>query len=188
MCVCSAFLVAVCASRTPADTTMTFTLKDGSILRGEVVGFSEGTYAVRTTHLGTVDIQETDILRMSAEGKDALSPRSGEVKNQMATMQKQILSDRDIMGDIMSLAQDPELMELLSDPQLADALMSFDLERLQGHPKFQKLMDHPKLRNVVEKAGRKTGVAVPPSPETRPDPGNPSSAPSSGPKVIYHDY
>jgi len=70
-----------------------------------------------------------------------LSP--DEQRQNVSQLQQKLLSDPQIMEDIKSLVQDPELMQLLSDPELIRAAVNNDVEQIKNNRKEQDLLAEP---------------------------------------------
>ncbi len=57
-----------------AQAAKVLTLKDGSVIKGEVLRLEDHVYTVETPNLGKVQIPEADILTIAAEQSPTQSP------------------------------------------------------------------------------------------------------------------
>lgn len=67
----------------------------------------------------------------------------------VGALQKQILSDPELAGQIHALVDDPAIREILSDPAVADALNRGDYGALMANPKIHQLADDPAMKSVT---------------------------------------
>ncbi|HOW35475.1 MAG TPA: hypothetical protein PL155_03575 [Candidatus Omnitrophota bacterium] len=157
-----------------AETSQTIRLKDGSTLKGTVVGFQNGAYSVKTTHLGTVDIPSSDVVRITTDdaadpepskAQDKTQPESlpdkTQVKEKIDAIQQKVTSDPKIMSEIQDAAQDKEIIELLKDPDILGDVLSYDPKRIESNPKIQALIKNPKIQNLMNEIYQKTGNPSP---------------------------
>jgi len=162
-----------------AQSKRTIHLKDGSVLRGELLQLKNGTYTIKTKTLGTFDLPESRISNISdanqslnqnnqtqksdkTQGQQPLQQSLTSAMNKMPpeakAMQGVLLSDPELMQDIQSLAADPEIAALLSDPALMQAVMGGDINSIGNNRKAQSLMQNPKIKRMIDKVGNKMNV------------------------------
>ncbi len=142
-----------------AQSTKTITLKDGSVLKGTLVELKDNVYTIQTSHLGQVQINESDILSINsgdapvAASQNFTLPTSSnsQLTAKMQQMQQNIMSNPEMMQQIMQLVGDEEIQNLLKDPQLSQDIMHMDPEQIQNNEKVKALMENPKFRAVTEK-------------------------------------
>jgi len=131
-------------------------LNDGSVIYGEIVSTKDGIYTLKSSTLGTVKIEESNIriirFKPSAktEGKQADSAQTPG-KAQVQILQQLMMGDKDIISMILSLANDPEVQKILGDPSIIKAVSSGDIEALLSNPKFMKLLDNPVVKDIGKK-------------------------------------
>lgn len=133
----------------------TITLKDGTVLKGHVVGMQDGKYHIETTHMGRVVIDETDLSHISASPAPASSGQADliskmEMSSQVREAQQQFMTDPELKAGVMALAQDPEVQQLLQDPQLMQTLMSMDAEKIQNDPRVREMLENPKIQQLLQ--------------------------------------
>jgi hypothetical protein len=143
-----------------AQSTKIIKLKDGSVLKGNVLELKDNIYTLETSNLGTVNIPESDILSIAAPEFENPSsgPISGtneaqkeELKKKAEQVQGAILADPNLMTEVENLANDEEIKALLSDPKLIDDALSFDQDKLQQNKNVQDLMKNPKMQDLINK-------------------------------------
>ncbi len=144
----------------------TIHLKDGTVLKGEVVNFQNGVYSIKTAQLGQVQINDAQILSISQDDITPIQPPTGsesptELKQQVQQVQGKLLSDPQIMEDIKTLTEDPEVKSLLSDPELLQAVMSYDPNKIEQSDKVKRLMANPKMKMLMEKMAKKLSDTQP---------------------------
>jgi hypothetical protein len=146
-------LLAVFATPCLAETQVII-LKDGSQVKGDLVGIKDDNYTIKTESMGEVTVSKDKVLSINNGVIAPVAPLTGALpiapSQTIDAAQQQLLSNPEMMSQIQALAQDPEVLELLSDPSLVEAIASKNPEALKAHPKGQALMDNPKLRAIVE--------------------------------------
>jgi len=142
-----------------ADGPTEIELIDGSVLSGEIISFREGVYTVRSSSLGTIEINESQIrlIRVqpseTATGKTAV-PTNTSVDKELKTLQEAITSDQQIMQMIISLQNDPDIQDLLQDTVIMEAVSSGDINTLMSNPKFRKILEKPDIQHIQRKVGQ----------------------------------
>jgi hypothetical protein len=149
------------------------TLKDGSVIVGELESFNNGTYTVKTANLGDLELPEANVMSVAsasftpppaaAQAPQAGMPQTGvapamggsNFSNQVASMQNQIMSNPGTMQAVQAMAEDPEIMNMLSDPAFTQQLTAAmsgqgDPQALANNPKIQKLMANPKMQALIQ--------------------------------------
>jgi hypothetical protein len=150
------------------------TLKDGSVIRGELVSFENGLYTVKTDNLGQLILSEANVVSVvntalagtvpQPQVAQAQAPmQQGDFSNQVANMQSQIMANPQTMQSIMAMAEDPEIAAMFSDPafvqQLTAAMSGGNPEALASDPRIQKLMANPKMQALIQQI--QPGTTVP---------------------------
>ncbi len=143
--VCFLLLLFVFVGELFAGEIRMIELNDGSLLYGEIISLKDGVYTVNTMSLGPVKIEESKIRVIRFKSDDQAA------KEQIQTMQKLMLSDKEIINMIASLKNDPDVQNILKDPALMKAINSGDLETLISNPKFLKLLANPKILDIKKK-------------------------------------
>ena len=159
----------------------TITLKDGSVLKGQISSDSDGYYTIFTEHLGPITVSEDDIANIAA--KPAVKANTAQNNNtnqqqavpnnlnlppmlqgmgggqdanpglmqQAQQLQGQIMNNPAMMQDIQGLLANPEIMNIISDPNLMKDLMTYDPNKIQNNPKIQSLMNNPEMKKLMQK-------------------------------------
>jgi hypothetical protein len=124
-------------------------LTDGSIITGEVLSLSSGVYTIRTVSLGVLKIDDAKVRAIRPQGTPSSqqSGQTGDVKS----LQDKMMSDRDVMGMIQSLKDDPQFTKILEDPEIMNAVQSGDTAALMANPKFLQLLNNPTVRDIQQK-------------------------------------
>jgi hypothetical protein len=152
------FLLGILHSSVFAGAHIQAELIDGSVINGEIVSFRDGVYTLKSDVLGTIEIKESTIqlIRVKSFGKPARSvtarepisrsntPRDEELQN----LKNSMMSDNEIMEQIISLKNDPDVQELLRDPNIMNAINSGDIGTLMSSPKFMKILENPAIQQI----------------------------------------
>lgn len=147
--------LALCAF---AQSTKTITLKDGSVVKGNVLQLADGVYTLETDNLGKITVPEAEVVSITAEAAPAPqedNTASASLKSQAQEIQTNLLSDPSIMAEIQNIMQDPEIRGVLSDPAFMRAIMSYNPDQIQQSEKTQYLLQNPKFQSLMEKIQKK---------------------------------
>ena len=148
--------LALCAN---AQSAKIITLKDGSVIKGNVLQLTNGVYTLETGNLGKINVPEPEVVSITAESAP-VPPGTGNtgsasLKGQVQEVQTNLLSDPEVMTEIQNIMQDPEIRGVLSDPAFMKAIMSYDPNQIQQNEKTQYLLQNPKFRSLMEKIQKK---------------------------------
>ena len=142
-----------------ASPTRIITLKDGSVLKGEILGFSDGQYTVNTPNLGQIKLKDADILRIDSPGNAAAASTnaqpSSSLKSQVQQIQGKVLQDKNLVNEFQNLLQDPKIIQLLSDPSFVKDIMSYDEETIRNNPGVQQLLQNSQIQQLMKEIGQK---------------------------------
>jgi hypothetical protein len=122
-----------------------FELKDGSVIYGEIVSFSGGTFTVRSKSFGTVEIDESKIRAIRSKVP------VGRKRDQIQQLQQKMVSDEEVVQMILSLQNDPDVQNILKDPEIMKAVNAGDINALLSSPKFMKLLENPTIQDIRKK-------------------------------------
>ena len=151
---CMLFSTLLLAQECRAGEIRAIELSDGSIVTGEVLSLINGKYTIRSASLGSVQIDESKV-RVIRPVSAPAAANSGAAPDKTAgdirTLQDKMMNDKDIMGKIQSLQNDPEFMKILEDPGVMKAVNSGDLSALMANPQFLKLMNNSTIRDIEQK-------------------------------------
>jgi hypothetical protein len=127
-------------------------LRDGSVISGEVVGFSDGRYLIESPALGRLQVDESEIRSVQPDGGVAGASGSG-YGPEIQALQQQLIADPEVIKMITALQKDPDVQAALADPEFMQLITSGNLGALQANPRFQRLMNHPSLRAIRDHLG-----------------------------------
>lgn len=142
-----------------AQSEKTIILKDGTVLKGSLVELKNNIYTIQTSHLGQVQINESDITSINSGQAPAVSNSNlmkltggnSELTGKMQEMQQNIMENPEIMKEITALVSDEEIQILLKDPQLVQDISTMDPARVQDNGKVQALMQNQKFKALIDK-------------------------------------
>jgi hypothetical protein len=144
------------------------TLRDGSVVVGEIDSLRDGVYTLRSATLGPVQLKQSDIRHIdmtagaaapparAAAAPKGTSPESGSpqgasapaARTQVEALQQRILGNDAVLSSVIALQDDPQFQAVLNDPAIADAIRAGNLDALVGNPTFRSLLDNPKVREI----------------------------------------
>jgi hypothetical protein len=125
-------------------------LTDGSTVAAEVLSLANGVYTLRSDSLGTFTLQESKVRSIRSRSARQAVPESstaGEIRG----LQDRMMGDKEVMGMIQSLQNDPEFEKVLEDPALMNAVNNGDLATLLANPKFMKLLNNATVKDIQKK-------------------------------------
>ena len=131
-------------------------LKDGSVICGEIISSEGGVYTLKSSILGTVKIEESEIriIRFKPSSKSKEKQRDStqtSTEARVQALQQLMMGDKEIMSMILSLVNDPEVENILKDPSIMKAVNSGDIEALLSNPKFMKFLNNPAVKDISKK-------------------------------------
>ena len=127
-------------------------LKDGSIIKGELISFVEGTYTLKSASLGLLKIESERVDAIESSINAALDGNeSSNKQNNVSDIISILTQDKDIMSMIMSLQNSPDVQAILADAEIMQAIQAMNYEALENHPKIKKLMHNSKIKAIQGK-------------------------------------
>jgi hypothetical protein len=146
-------LMSVCWQLGAAADHREIILNDGSVISGEIMSSDGNRYTIKSSSLGTVEIDSSEISVIQApSSKDNASQVPRISSAELSSMQEKLAKNPDIMRLIESVQHDPQVQAILQDPQLMQSLMAGDTQALINSPQFNALMNNPAIRQIEEKA------------------------------------
>lgn len=159
----------------------TIFLKDGTVIKGKLVGvLNDEYYVIETQHLGSVKVHISDFQGMTTGGQslggtsggsqssmeampslNQMGANAGISNEQMTQIQQTLMSDPQMMAEIQKLMDDPEIMRLIQNGDIMAELSTMDPNRIQNNEDILKLMNNPNMQAVVEKVQQKLTPAQP---------------------------
>ncbi len=131
-------------------------LVDGSVIIGEISGLNNGTYTVNSQGAGLLQIEESRIKQISSADTDnspvSTQPQSNElVSNKAEAMRNKMMGDKETLGMVISLQEDPQFQEILKDPEIMNAIKSGNSASLVNNEKFMRLKNNPKIQEIKDR-------------------------------------
>ena len=133
-----------------ADEAQVITLKDGSQIKGELIGVGNGVYTIHTTTMGDVKVNTSQVASLSNAAAMPATASDDSFNQKVQSAQQKLMGDPQMMMQIQEMIKEPEMMQLLTDPAVTQAVMSRDLKALQSNPKAQQLINSPKMQALME--------------------------------------
>jgi len=139
--------------KTQAGEIKEITLKDGSIITGEVVSLNNGIYTVKSGILGIIKFEESKVRAIQEKqfsGNTSASTNSS-TAGDVQSLQQKMLNDKEVMNLIESLKDDPEFKKLMEDPTFMKAVNAGDVATLSADPRFVKLLNNSTVQEIQKK-------------------------------------
>ncbi|MDM8561490.1 hypothetical protein [Candidatus Parabeggiatoa sp. HSG14] len=163
---CAFFVILLCYGSVFAGEVRQIELNDGSVIFGEIVSFNEGVYTVNSGSFGTLEIEDTKIraiISNEVTSNETITEQLPDFSNsvlgtELQSLQSKIMNDKNIMGTIMSLQNDPDFQAILQDTDTIGAVMSGDFKTLLNNPKFKKLLDHQAVKDIAKEVEEKEEI------------------------------
>jgi len=126
-------------------------LTDGSMIRGEIISFSNGVYTVKSGSVGTVRIDESNVqlIRVKSDRSPTRELSDSSLSSEAQALQQLMMSDEQLLNNILSLQNDPDVQEILNDPAIVRAVNSGNIDALISNPKFMQLLVNPKIQSIT---------------------------------------
>ena len=147
-----------------AEPTKIITLKDGSVLNGNVVELIDGFYTFETSNLGNIEILESDVLSITSPQTVGTSIQNSDgadeaqkalLKQKVQEVQREIIGDEEITTELQNIVQDEEIRSILSDQDLINDVMSFDQKKIEQNKSIKDLMNNPKMQDLINQIQQK---------------------------------
>ena len=153
----AATLLAQPSNPSPEPTTQnlkTITLKDGTTIKGKLVGVQDNIYSIEASRFGKIQVKDTDVVSIS-DGTPPSANSSQPIKGKVEAIQQQMMADPEFVSGIQTLTQDPNFVEILKDPDFVNAIMSYDPEKIKNNPKVQMLLQDSKMQQLMQRMSEK---------------------------------
>ncbi|MCL0046134.1 hypothetical protein M1N16_07940 [Nitrospinaceae bacterium] len=151
------FLWAV-SSASHAGVVSQIQLLDGSVIRAEIISFSNGVYKLRSESLGTISVEEKRVQSiLPNESQISGTPAQLEtadplVGQKVQGLQQKLTSDPKTMEMLLDLGNDPSMIGVLNDKDLMRAIQQGNLSTVIKNPKIQKLMKSKAVGDVIQRS------------------------------------
>ncbi len=161
------FMLFILAGQAFAAEPAEINLRDGSVIRAEVISLQDGLYTLRSETLGTIVIEKSKISSIKMGAGDparthvstpsSITPNAApqtaapNITAQINTMRDAMMSDQSIMNNLSSLTNDPDVMRAAQDPEIMKDLASGDVTALMSNDKFMQLLNNPAIQETIKK-------------------------------------
>ena len=141
-------LIFLFVQNTTAGEVQVIELTDGSTITGEVLSLNNGVYVVKSESLGTVKLEESTVRAIHSKS----SGTNASVAQQTRAIQDKMMNDKEIMGLIQSLQNDPEFKKILENPEIMKAVNEGNISALTSNPQFMNLLNNATVKDIQQKA------------------------------------
>ncbi len=129
-------------------------LNDGSVISGEIMAFDKGTYTIKSSTLGTLEIKDADIRTIRSETTNPAAQSSPlphlAISSELQNLQNLIMNNPEMMSSVSSLQDDPQFQAILQDPEVMNAVTAGNLNGLLANPNFMKLLENNKVKEIAQ--------------------------------------
>jgi len=150
----------------------TIILKDGTTLKGRLIGVSGDQYIIETSHMGQVSVLIADTVSITT-GQNF--PSTGQMGNifggltggqqampsQLGQFGQSFLADPEVQAAVQELMSDPEIMALMQNDQLKQDVFTMNPQQIYSNPNIQQLMQNPKVQKIINRLSDKMPQANP---------------------------
>lgn len=144
--------ILLCLSSSAFADEIVLKLKDGSLVRGELISFSDGTYTLKSPSLGVLKIKSESVGSMESSNNVVSNGGAGSnVQNKLTDIKTRLTQDKDAMSMIMSLQNSPDIQAILSDAEIMQAIQTMNIEALENNPKIKRLMDNAQMKAIQQR-------------------------------------
>ena len=127
-------------------------LRDGSVIRAEIIELKNGVYTLRSPSIGTMRVKQNDVVGTGGGAAPvARSPGRASASRGIESTREALQSNPGAMERIMSLKGDPDMRRILNNPKLMEAIRRGDLNSLANDPDIRKLMNNPAVRDLIRR-------------------------------------
>ena len=140
-----------------AVASLSFVLKDGSRIQGDIQSIDNGVYTISSASIGTVHVAQSNIARIvhvdnakATASSDKSAAHDGAMTQQIQQLQSSLAKDPAALQSIMRLQSDPQVPAVLNAPAIAKAIQDGDYASLMSNPKIQALENNPHVKQLVQ--------------------------------------
>ena len=137
----------------------TVTLRDGTVVHGEIQSMQDDVYTIETDSLGTIHVSKTEVRSIdedgepaSAAGLESSTQGSSIAAGELDATESKIMQDPKLLAMVLALQNDPDVQAVLADPDITKAVAAGDYTSLLNDPKIIALMHNPKMREIIDGA------------------------------------
>ena len=155
VCVCAVYVImAGCAF---AGELSEIELRDGSVIRAEVISSDGDHFKLQSASLGMFLVEKSKVkaIRMNASEGATVGDAKGVqslADEQVKALQERMITDKNALDMIVSLQNDPEFQAVMSDPDIMKAVSSGDTSALMSNPRFLKLLEKPEVQDIGKRS------------------------------------
>jgi hypothetical protein len=142
-----------------ASLAATVTLRDGTVVHGDIQSMQDDVYTIETDSLGTIHVSKTEVRSIdeagepaSAAGLESSTQGSSIGAGELDATESKIMQDPKLLAMVLALQNDPDVQAVLADPDITKAVAAGDYTSLLNDPKIIALMHNPKMREIIDGA------------------------------------
>ncbi len=126
-------------------------LTDGTVITGEVQSLSNGIYTIKSDSLGTMKIEDSKVRAIRDKSSSPAVSGNANAGGELSGLQSKMANDKEVMGLIQSLQDDPDFKKILEDPEMMKALQEGNMAALTSDPRIMKLLNNPTVKEIEKK-------------------------------------
>ena len=135
------------------------TLKDGSVIKGDILSIGNGYLQLKSGTLGTLKIRESRIDTIRFGGgppaeRPAASPAGNDMDARIQTLQQMMSNSPQIMELLEQLKTDPDFTNAMKDKELMKLMNAGDIQGLISSPAFMKLLGNSSVQSIQKMLGQ----------------------------------
>jgi hypothetical protein len=155
----AAFVIVGLLAFSGASFAATVTLRDGTVIHGELLSLQDDIYSVETDSLGTIRVPKQEVRSidngaepMNGAGVESATNESSLGARELDATKSRITQDPELLAAALALQSDPDVLAVLADPEIMKAIAAGDYAALLNNPKIVALMQNAKMREIIDGA------------------------------------
>jgi hypothetical protein len=134
----------------------TVTLRDGTVIHGDVKSLQDGVYTIRSDSAGTLHVRADQVRSIDESDQPAIAAGVGSLPGGLSgasasdAAKSLITQDPKLLTAVLELQSDPDVIAVFADPEVMRAIAAGDYAALTNNPKIVALMQNPKIRAIID--------------------------------------
>lgn len=154
-----AFAIASVSAFCGISFAATVVLRDGTVIKGEVVSLRDGVYTISTDSAGSLQVSKQEVRSIDETGESGTEPvvgvgpgASSPEADALDAATARIAQDPGLLAMVLALQNDSAVLAVLADPEITAAIAAGDYAELMNNPKIIALMNSEKVRAIIHEA------------------------------------
>lgn len=137
------FLAAIALPVSAEDKIEQIKLNDGTTIIGKIISMDNETVVIKSETIGTIEFERSNVVNIRIGYKDSKS-----INERFIGAREKILTNPQILNQVLSLQNDPAIQAILEDKEIMKAITNGNIEALLANPKFMGLLSNPDIQAI----------------------------------------